>query len=143
MPVPPYELLEHLKNFIPFNRFLGIELVAAKEGWVRLELPYRPEFLGDASRPALHGGVISTLIDTCGGFAVFTAIPFGEKVSTIDLRVDYLAPGGEDTLVAEGKVVRVGNRVGVVDITCFQPSQPERIVATGKGVYNIRRISES
>jgi uncharacterized protein (TIGR00369 family) len=142
MPVPPPELMAHLKDFIPFNRFLGIELVAAEEGWVRLELPYRPEFLGDASRPALHGGVISTLIDTCGGFAVFTAIPFGEKCSTIDLRVDYLAPGGPDRLIAEGRVVRVGNRVGVVDVKCFQPSAPERIVATGKGVYNIKRLGD-
>jgi uncharacterized protein (TIGR00369 family) len=142
MPVPPPQLLAFLRDFIPFNRFLGIELVAAEEGKVRLELPFRPEFIGDASRPALHGGVISTLIDTCGGFAVFTAIPFGEKVSTIDLRVDYLAPGAPEMLIAEGRVVRVGNRVGVVDIVCFQPSQPERIVATGKGVYNIRRIND-
>ena len=142
MPVPPSELLQYFKDFIPFNRFLGIQLVAAEEGWVRLELPFREEFIGDASRPALHGGVISTLIDTCGGFAVFTAIPMGEKCSTIDLRVDYLSPGQPELLVAEGKVVRVGNRVGVVDIRCFQPSKPDRIVATGKGVYNIKRMDE-
>jgi uncharacterized protein (TIGR00369 family) len=142
VPVPPAELLAFFKDFIPFNRFLGIQLTAAKEGWVRLELPFRPEFIGDASRPALHGGVISTLIDTCGGFAVFTSIVYGEKVSTIDLRVDYLAPGAADTLIAEGKVVRVGNRVGVADIQCFQPSQPDRIIATGKGVYNIKRLTD-
>jgi uncharacterized protein (TIGR00369 family) len=142
MPVPPEQLLQYFKDFIPFNRFLGIQLVAAEEGWVRLELPFREEFIGDASRPALHGGVISTLIDTCGGFAVFTSIPFGEKCSTIDLRVDYLSPGQPELLVAEGKVVRVGNRVGVVDIRCFQPSKPDKIVATGKGVYNIKRLSD-
>jgi acyl-coenzyme A thioesterase PaaI-like protein len=72
MPVPPPELLQFFKDFIPFNRFLGIQMTAAEEGWVRLELPFREEFIGDASRPALHGGVISTLIDTCGGFAVWT-----------------------------------------------------------------------
>jgi uncharacterized protein (TIGR00369 family) len=142
MPVPPPELLQFFKEFIPFNRFLGIELVVANEGWVRLELPFRPELIGDASRPALHGGVISTLIDTCGGFAVFTAIPYGEKCSTIDLRIDYLSPGQPELLAAEGKVVRVGNRVGVVDITCFHPSRPEKVIATGKGVYNIKRLND-
>jgi uncharacterized protein (TIGR00369 family) len=142
MPVPPPELLQFFKDFIPFNRFLGIQLTDAKDGWVRLELPFRPEFVGDASRPALHGGVISTLIDTCGGFAVFTSIPFGEKVSTIDLRVDYLSPGREETLCAEGQVVRVGNRVGVVDIKCFHPSTPDKMVATGKAVYNIKRLND-
>ncbi len=142
MPVPPQELLTFFKDFIPFNRCLGIQLTEAREGWVRLELPFRPELIGDASRPALHGGVISTLIDTCGGFAVFTAIPFGEKVSTIDLRVEYLSPGREELLAAEGQVVRVGNRVGVVDIKCFHPSTPDKIVATGKGVYNIKRLND-
>ena len=134
--------MQFFKDFIPFNRFLGIQLTQAQEGWVRLELPFRPELIGDASRPAIHGGVISTLIDTCGGFAVFTAIPFGEKCSTIDLRVDYLSPGREETLCAEGQVVRVGNRVGVVDIKCFHPSTPEKMVATGKAVYNIKRLND-
>jgi uncharacterized protein (TIGR00369 family) len=142
MPVPPPELLQYLRDFIPFNRFLGVEMTLAEEGHVRLELPYRPEFIGDASRPALHGGVISTLIDTCGGFAVWTRISLDDRVSTIDLRVDYLAPGAPERLIAEGVVVRLGNRVGVVDIRCFQPSAPERIVATGKGVYNIKRKDE-
>ena len=139
MPVPPPELLQFFKDFIPFNRFLGIEMVAAEDGWVRLELPFREEFIGDASRPALHGGVISTLIDTAGGFAVWTRIDMTDRVSTIDLRVDYLAPGAPDRLIAEAQVVRVGNRVAVVDIKCVQPSAPERVVATGKAVYNIKR----
>src|SRR5688572_3640100 len=96
MPVPPPEFFHMLRDLIPFNRFLGIELVAAQDGYCRLELPYRAEFIGDAGRPALHGGVISTLIDTCGGFAVWTRIALDDRVSTIDLRVDYLAPGAAE-----------------------------------------------
>ena len=142
MPVPPPDFFHILRDLIPFNRFLGIQLVAAQDGFCRLELPFRPEFIGDAGRPALHGGVISMLIDTAGGMAVWTKCRLEDRVSTIDLRVDYLAPGAPDALIAEGNVVRLGNRVGVVDIRCFQPSQPERIVATGQGVYNIKRKDE-
>ena len=139
MPVPPAELVEFIEKLIPFNRFLGMHIAEAIDGFVRLELPYRPEFIGDAARPALHGGVISTLIDTAGGFAVWTKIQLEDRVSTIDLRVDYLAPGAPELLIADATVVRVGNRVGVVDVRCFQPSAPARVVATGKGVYNIKR----
>lgn len=143
MPVLPKEFLGLVQELIPFNKFLGIDIEEAREGWVRLGLPYRPEYLGDASRPALHGGVISTLIDTCGGFAVWTTISMEDRVSTIDLRVDYIAPGAPEKLVADGTVVRVGNRVGVVDVRVFQPSAPDRTVATGKGVYNIKRKEDS
>ncbi len=141
-PVPPPDLLRYFQGLIPFNKFLGIENAEAREGFVRLELPYRPEFIGDATRPALHGGVISTLIDTAGGFAVWTQVGVDDRISTIDLRVDYLFPGGAERLIAEATVVRVGNRVGVADIRCFQPGAPDRIVATGKGVYNIKRRDE-
>jgi uncharacterized protein (TIGR00369 family) len=143
MPVLPKEFLGLVQELIPFNKFLGIDVEEAKHGWVRLTLPYRAEYIGDASRPALHGGVISTLIDTCGGFAVWTTMSMEDRVSTIDLRVDYLSPGAPEKLIADGTVVRVGNRVGVVDVRVFQPSAPERTVATGKAVYNIKRKEDS
>jgi uncharacterized protein (TIGR00369 family) len=144
MPVPPKEFLDLIQELIPFNKFLGISIDEARDGFVRLQLPYRAEYIGDSSRPALHGGVISTLIDTCGGFAVWTHLRgLEDRVSTIDLRVDYLAPGAPEPLFADGTVVRVGNRVGVVDVRCWQPSQPGRTVATGKAVYNIKRKEDS
>ena len=143
MPVPPKEFLGLLQEVIPFNKFLGITLEDARDGYAKLALPFRPELIGDSARPALHGGVISTLIDVCGGFAVWTQIRIEDRVSTIDLRVDYLAPGFPEPLVAEGTVVRVGNRVGVVDVRCWQPADPTRTVATGKAVYNIKRKEDS
>ena len=81
---------------------------------------------------------------TAGGFAVWTQLAsLEDRVSTIDLRVDYLAPGAPEALYADAKIVRVGNRVGVCDVRCWQPSQPERTVATGKAVYNIKRKEDS
>lgn len=144
MPVPPKEFLHLLSEVIPFNKFLGITVDHAAEGHVVLKLPYRPELIGDASRPALHGGAISTLIDVAGGFAVWTQLAgIEDRVSTIDLRVDYLAPAAPQDLLAEAKIVRVGNRVGVVDVRCWQPSTPDRAVATGKAVYSIKRKEDS
>ena len=105
MPVPPKELLGVIQEIVPFNKFLGITVEEASEGYVRLKLPYRDEYIGDAARPALHGGVISTLIDTAGGFAVWTQLAGVEdRVSTIDLRVDYLAPGAPEPLCADARM---------------------------------------
>jgi uncharacterized protein (TIGR00369 family) len=131
-------LRQVMEQFIPFNKFLGIRVAEIDRGRARLEIPFREELIGDPRRPALHGGVISTLADTCGGAAVWSTLddPL-VRVSTIDLRIDYLRPGRAETLVSEAMVVRAGRRVGVVDIRLFHPSAPGETIATGKGVYNI------
>ena len=131
-------LREVMEGYIPFNRFLGIRLVDLDKGRARLEIPFRPEFVGDPMRPALHGGIISTLADTAGGAAVWSALDDTRaRVSTIDLRIDYLRPGKLEALLADATIVRLGKRLAVVDIALFQHSAPTEIVATGKGVFNI------
>lgn len=133
---------------IPFNRFLGMRLAEQARGYCVLHLPWRDEFVGDASRPAVHGGVISTLLDTAGGCAVFTSLDRVEdRVSTVDLRVDYLRPGPAEDLWCSARVVRVGNRVGVARMELHSgglpnEGEPGTPVATGQGVYNVVRRSE-
>jgi uncharacterized protein (TIGR00369 family) len=131
-------LRQVMEELIPFNRVLGVRVVEIDHGHVRLEVPFRPELIGDPMRQALHGGVISALSDAAGGCAVWSAVEEPRsRVSTIDMRIDYLRPGRSETLVAAADVVRIGRRVGVVDMRCFHPSAPAESIATGKGVYNI------
>jgi uncharacterized protein (TIGR00369 family) len=127
---------------VPFNVFLGLKILEIKRGIVTAKLPYRPELVGDSTRGALHGGVISMMADTVGGAAVFTLTDPGDRVATIDLRVDYLRPGRQEDLHAHGRVVRVGNRVGVSSIEVFHPSAPETPIAVSKGVYTIKRAKD-
>jgi uncharacterized protein (TIGR00369 family) len=120
----PGALKQMMESFIPFNAFLGVRAVRVDKDLLCLEVPFRPELIGDPIRPALHGGVLSALADACGGGAVW-------------LGIDYLRPAKLETIVAEGRVVRLGNRVGVVDVRLYNAPSPEVTVATGKGVYNI------
>jgi uncharacterized protein (TIGR00369 family) len=132
-------LRQVLEEVIPFNRFLGMKACEMARGRVVIEIPWRDELVGDPMRPAMHGGVISTLADTAGGMAVWSALedPIA-RVSTIDLRVDYLRPGRLEAIRAEAVVVRVGGRVGVADVRLYHPSAEGETVATGKGVYAIK-----
>ncbi len=128
---------------IPFNRFLGMELLDLGSGVARMRLPFRPELVGDPFRPALHGGVIATLLDATGGAAVWSTLGLSDRVSTIDIRVDYLRPARLEDLVAEGVVRRVGNRVGVASIRAFHPSLPDETVAEAMGVFSVRREADA
>ncbi len=131
------ELLDVMERHVPFNKLLGIRGESLESGRAVLVLPVRPEFVGDPRRPALHGGVLSTLIDTTGGLAAWSALGASESVSTVDLRVDYLEPAGlQGVLRAEAVLVRKGNRVCHVRIRLTQEGQ---LVAEGTGVYNIHK----
>jgi uncharacterized protein (TIGR00369 family) len=130
-------LLEIMEQHVPFNRYLGLRGESIGEGRAVLVLPVRPEFVGDPRRPALHGGVLSTLIDTAGGLAAWSALGAGEMVSTVDLRVDYLEPAGlGHPLRAEAELVRKGNRVCHVKVAVTQGGA---LVAEGRAVFNIHR----
>jgi uncharacterized protein (TIGR00369 family) len=134
----PDVLKQVMEEVIPFNRYLGVRATAVRKGFARLEVPFRDELVGDPLRPALHGGVLSAVADAAGGAAVWVSVDDDRaRISTIDLRIDYLRPARLETLVAEATVVRLGNRVGVADVRLFHPDTETETIATGKGVYNI------
>src|SRR5262245_14826153 len=129
-----------MEEQVPFNRLLGIRGESAGSGRAGLVRPVRPGFVGDPTRPALHGGVVSSLIDTAGGVAAWSAVGDGESVSTVDLRVDYLEPGGlGEPLRAEAEVVRKGSRVCHVKVAV---TQGKTLVAEGRAVFAIHRRRE-
>ena len=133
------EILRLMESYSPYNRFLGIRGESLERGRAILRLPTREEFIGDPRRRSIHGGLISTLIDTAGGAAAWSSLddPIEEAVSTVDLRVDYLEPAlvGID-LRAEAEVRRKGNRVCHVRIVVTQDGA---LTAEGAAVYNIHR----
>ncbi|UCG39777.1 MAG: PaaI family thioesterase [bacterium] len=128
-----------MERAVPFNSHLGIKVLEAAEGYARILVPFRDEFIGDSRRPALHGGFLSAVVDACGGLAVWTLFDVRDLISTVDMRVDYLRPGPDRDVVVESRVVRVGNRVSVVNTVVYPVDEPEKILAEGRAVYNNRR----
>jgi len=65
----------------------------------------------------VHGGLAAILVDTAAGAAIQTAQPKGRGGTAVTLAVDYFRPITRDsgTLLAEGKLVRAGARIGLAD----------------------------
>ena len=131
--------IRFMEQEVPFNRYLGFKVLNVEEGFVRVRIPFKPEFIGDPRRPALHGGIFSAVIDACGGLAVWTLFDVEDLISTVDMRVDYLRPGPDTNIVAESKVVRMGNRVSVVNTIVYPEGKEEDVLAEGRAVYNTRK----
>lgn len=134
----PEMLRQLIEEWVPFNKHLGMKVARYEPGKVRLELAFREEFIGDPMRRALHGGVLASLADAAGGMAVWSqASDANARVSTIDMRIDYLRPGKPEAVCVDATVLRQGNRVGVTEMRVFHPSAESETIASGKGVYNI------
>src|SRR5689334_12032857 len=76
----------------PHMRALGLRFVSADAGVVVGMVPYRSDLVGDPRTGVLHGGVVTTLLDSTGGMAVISALPLPIPIATLDLRIDYLRP---------------------------------------------------
>ncbi len=129
-----------MEELVPFNKHLGFKALKAAPDEVALCLPFRDEFVGDPLRGALHGGTISTLIDTAGGAIAFFNIKRNERVSTVDLVVDYLRPGPLADIVAKARIVRRGNRVIISNVDVVPREGEQYVIAQGRGVYNVARF---
>lgn len=87
------ELLTQGNNFLqvlPHCKKLGMKVITASKGNATIELPYNPEILGIDSHGYVHGGILTTMMDTVCGFAVTSALPAQEFCPTLDLRMDHM-----------------------------------------------------
>lgn len=115
-----------------YLEFLGFKLAAWKAGFVRIEMPARPEHRNTVGY--LHGGVIASLLDIAGAVAGSYGVT-DELVSvTINLNCNYMAPHTGDLVVAEGELVRTTNTLFFAQAKLFDPSN-NRLCATATGTY--------
>ena len=125
--------LETLLADSPFQQLLGLRLDAFDPVAQTLTIRsiYGPNVERSAGTGQYHGGVIASLIDIAGDFALIAVLGYG--VPTINFRVDYLRPATNTDLLAQARVRRAGRTIGVVDIDVTDTSG--RLIALGRGCY--------
>jgi acyl-CoA thioesterase len=120
-----------------FWRYLGLDVEAAGEGWVRVRVPIRDELRNAVGAP-VHGGVLATLVDAAVGGALGTygsAASGGVDQATLDLNVTFIAAGKGDALLAEGKILRRGRSVAFGETRVTDTAGT--LVAIGRATYMI------
>ncbi len=94
-----------------FMLHLGVEMAVVKPGFCELRVAYRPELA--QQHGFFHGGVIGTLADNAGGYAAFTLLPAEATILTVEYKLNLLAPGAGERLVARAQVIRGGRNLSV------------------------------
>jgi uncharacterized protein (TIGR00369 family) len=95
----------------------GATLARVEEGAVEIEAPILP---GSRQQHGFaHAGLTFAIGDSAAGYAALSVLPEGYEVLTTEMKVNLLAPGQGDLLVARGKVIKPGRRLVIVQADVF------------------------
>jgi len=120
---------------IPHVAELGIELLEASGGRGLMRLPWQAQLVGNPETGVLHGGVVTTLIDSVCGIACLTALEAPQPIATLDLRIDYIRPATPKLdLFATAEAYKVTRQVVFLRATAYQ-GDPDDLVAAAVSTF--------
>jgi uncharacterized protein (TIGR00369 family) len=104
-----------------------------ESGFLKLQVSMCEEFERQPETNQWHGGVLASLIDIAGCYALML-VAVGPML-TLNFSTDYLRLAISEKLIATATVRRVGRTVGFVDVDVMDDSG--HVVVTGRACYSI------
>jgi uncharacterized protein (TIGR00369 family) len=110
-------ILDRLKDTSPFphSHLLGIEFVELVGDEIVFRLPYSDMIIGNPETGVIHGGAITTLLDSCCGAAVAIKVADETINPTLDLRIDHMtAAEPNQSILGKAQVYRMTKSIAFV-----------------------------
>lgn len=121
---------------MPFAKHLNLQFEDAGDGWARIRMKYQDE--NSTAAKALHGGAISSLIDTTGAMAAWTTAEIATPKyfgSTVGINVNYLSGAIGEDIIAEGRILKRGKEIIYTDVRVT--NEQGKLLAQGSVTYRI------
>ncbi len=100
-----------------FMTFIGARMGRVAPGFCEIIVPFQPELA--QQHGYFHGGVVGAIADNAGAYAAFTLLPEDTTVLTVEYKMNLLAPGSGDQLIARGRTLRAGRSLSVSQVDVF------------------------
>lgn len=127
---------------IPYVEYLGIR-VAPDGAQPLFRLPYQEKLIGNPYLPALHGGVIAGFAETAAILHLIRTLHGAKFPKGVDFSIDYLRAGRPEETFAACELVRVGSRVALVQVRCWQQRGPEHPIAVARGHFLLTAAADA
>ena len=88
---------------------IGAVLADIRPGWCEIRLPYREDLC--QQHGFFHAGITTTAVDSAAGYAGFSLMPPGSSVLSVEFKINLLAPGDGELLIATGEVIKPGKNL--------------------------------
>jgi uncharacterized protein (TIGR00369 family) len=114
-------------NRSPYFSLMSMELKDFAKGSSLVEIELQEKHLQPFG--VVHGGVFSTIIDAAAFWAVYPEVDEDAGMTSVDLKLNYLAPATAGKLVAAGRCIKLGKTLGLGEATVTD--QDGRVLAHG------------
>jgi len=100
-------------NQSPYFSLLSMEIVDLQWGTSLLEIQLAEKHLQPFG--FVHGGAIASIMDAATFWAVFPQVENGMGLTTVEIKVNFLAPAQKGKLIAKGRSIRLGKTLALGD----------------------------
>lgn len=114
----------------PYAQFLGIK-IRVVEGQLQTSVDARDDLIGNVNLPALHGGVIGSLLDLTVRLVLVYEAALMAPPQLVNIDVDYLRTGRAMPTYGCAALLRQGRRVANVRAQLWQ-EDPNRPIAAAR-----------
>lgn len=137
MTIEEFNIL--LAEEMPFALEAGLSLDKMKNGEANMTLPYDASML----RPGgtISGPSMMMLADACMYAVVLSMIGRVALAVTTNFNINFLRKPSPGDISAEGKIIKLGKRLAVIQVTLFSDNEDEP-VAHATGTYSIPPVEK-
>jgi uncharacterized protein (TIGR00369 family) len=114
-------------NNCPYFKLLSAEIKSLGWGESHLELEVREKHFQPYG--IVHGGVCASILDAAAFWAVYAGFEEMVGLTTVEMKINYLAPVSEGRLIARGRCIKAGKTICLGDATI--EDDKGRLVAHG------------
>jgi uncharacterized protein (TIGR00369 family) len=139
---PGLDFLQGLRNGAlpapPFAAVTDMWLTEAEKGRVVFEATPSSRFYNPLG--TVHGGWISTLLDSAMGCAVHSVLTAGQAYTTVDITISFVRPVLEKTgkLRCEGRIIHAGRRIATAEGRIYDAAGT--LIAHGSGTCLVMAV---
>jgi uncharacterized protein (TIGR00369 family) len=105
------EAVAMLVNRCPYFLLLSMEIKDLQWGTCLLEVELGEKHLQPFGK--VHGGAIASVVDAAAFWAVFPQVEKGMGLTTVEMKLNYLAPAEKGKLVAQGRCIKMGRTLAL------------------------------
>jgi uncharacterized protein (TIGR00369 family) len=111
------EAISNVVNQSPYFSLLSMKIKDLEWGTSVLEVQLEEKHLQPFGY--VHGGAIASVMDAATFWAVFPQVQDGMGLTTVEIKVNFLAPVQKGKLVVKGRCIKLGKTLALGDATIY------------------------